>query len=55
MDVCVLAERMGGASDEDSEGPLSAPAGASGHHDERFRPDPSCCREGYQERNGSVR
>ncbi len=55
MFVCVIAERMGGASDEDSEGPLSAPAGASGNHDERFRPYTSCCREVYQERNGSVR
>lgn len=52
--MCVLAEGMGGASDEDSEGPLSAPSGASGHHDECFRPDPSSRREGHQERNGSI-
>jgi len=45
---------MGGAFDEDSEGPLSAPSGASGHHDECFRPDPSSRREGHQERNGSI-
>lgn len=50
-----LVERMGGEADENHARPLIASPGASGHHDERVRPHPTCCGEGHQEGDGAVR
>lgn len=41
-----VAERMGGDSDEDSEGPLATSARAPGDHDQRGQSYSTLCGEG---------
>lgn len=41
-----VAKRMGGDSDEDSEGPFTASARAPGDHDQRGQSCSSLCGEG---------
>lgn len=55
MHSVAVVERVGGEVDENHARPLPAAPGASGHHDERVGPHPTCCGEGHQEGDGAVR
>lgn len=54
LHCAALVERMGWEADENHARPLAAAPGASGHHDERVGPNPTCCGEGNQEGDGAV-